>query len=168
MRTLGPVAVGRGTLVSVTTAMLLGSCGGNGEGGAAPESTPQATTATQERVLVELTPENGSRVRGTALLRTTSEGHLEVGLELTVPPALAKDALPAHIHEVSCAEYRKLEGFDAQLASVTDHLPSVRDGVATSTAASTLQTLTRGGFSINVHRPAHPFPSVACGDIPER
>ena len=146
---------------SLAAVLLLAACGGDARDASAP-----ATTATTDRVVVELGPEHDSGVSGEATLEENAAGGVAVLFDLTVPAELAGEALPAHIHDVTCDEYREIEDFDTQLGTVSDHLASVQDGQATSTAATPLEELAAGGYSINVHRPAHPYETVACGDIP--
>jgi hypothetical protein len=76
---------------------------------------------------------------------------------------------PAHIHEGTCAEYAELTDFDAQFATVRDSLHDVVDGKSTTEVLLTpLVERTTGGYSINLHEPTGSFPTVACGDIPQR
>jgi hypothetical protein len=74
---------------------------------------------------------------------------------------------PAHIHDVTCADYRALKDFDAQLGTVSVPLADLVDGKSrTSVDKGPLSEYRTAGFSINVHSYEGGFPVVACGDIP--
>ena len=75
---------------------------------------------------------------------------------------------PAHIHDVTCAQYRAMDSFDEQLATVKDGLKALEDGRSETVITTELTARTNGGYSINVHKPAHPYEVIACGDIPRR
>jgi hypothetical protein len=75
---------------------------------------------------------------------------------------------PAHIHDVTCAEYRAMGSFDEQLATVEDGLSALDHGRSETVIATELTARTNGSYSINVHKPAHPYEVIACGDIPRR
>lgn len=75
---------------------------------------------------------------------------------------------PAHIHDVTCAQYRAMGSFGEQLATVEDGLSALDHGRSETVIATALTARTNGGYSINVHKPAHPYDVIACGDIPRR
>lgn len=75
---------------------------------------------------------------------------------------------PAHIHDVTCAQYRAMGSFGEQLATVEDGLSGLDHGRSETVIATELTARTNGGYSINVHKPAHPYDVIACGDIPRR
>ncbi|MDQ4028483.1 MAG: hypothetical protein M3214_10615 [Actinomycetota bacterium] len=147
-------------------ALSLAACGGGDEGAAtaAEETTTQAAV---EPVTVELAEEHGSGQSGTATLTPVGEGAIptfEVVISLT-PPMDA--SLPAHIHDVTCAEYEaELDSVEEIEASIQTFLNDVRDGESTSTASGALEERTTGEYSINVHDPGRGQETVVCGDIP--
>ena len=75
---------------------------------------------------------------------------------------------PAHNHDVTCAQYRAMDSFGEQLATVEDGLSALDHGRSETVIATALTARTNGGYSINVHKPAHPYDVIACGDIPRR
>lgn len=75
---------------------------------------------------------------------------------------------PAHIHDVTCAQYRAMGSFGEQLATVEDGLSGLDHGRSETVITTELTARTNGGYSINVHKPAHPYEVIACGDIPRR
>ncbi len=75
---------------------------------------------------------------------------------------------PAHIHDVTCPQYRAMGSFDEQLATVEDGLSALDHGRSETEITTELSARTNGGYSINVHEPAHPYEVIACGDIPRR
>jgi hypothetical protein len=75
---------------------------------------------------------------------------------------------PAHIHNVTCAQYRAMSSFSARLATVEDGLNALDHGRSETVVAVELSARTNGRYSINVHKPAHPYDVIACGDIPRR
>ncbi len=152
--------------------LSLTACGGRDEGtasggppaGTSPENTTAAAAA--EPVTIELKEENASGQTGTATLKPAGE-RLDVELEVT-PPKKFKGAFQhAHVHDVTCAEYRKLKDFNAQLGTVVDGLSDLSRGKSTSTVAASLADRATGSFSINVHEEDTPYTVVACGDIPK-
>jgi hypothetical protein len=143
-------------------AVIVAGCGGDDEPG--PVAAPQQE---QEAVTVDISAVEGSGISGTATLTPRMGKRFDVMVRMT--GTASGPSHPAHIHDVTCAAYAKLTDFDAQLATVTDSLSNVDDGVSETTVALTeLSERTTGGYSINVHAPEGPFPAVACGDIPKR
>jgi hypothetical protein len=116
-------------------------------------------------VEVQLLETNASGLEGTATIVPTEDGEgMVVRVELSPAP---DGGNPAHIHNVSCAEYAGMTDFAAQLETVEDTLLDLRDGVSETTLAVTpVGERATGTFSINVHEPSGSFPTVACGDIP--
>jgi hypothetical protein len=148
---------------------LLAACGGGGNGGEATpveEAQPAQTAATEapEPITVKLREVNNSGQSGTATLIPGSVGEIETfDVQIELESTVASPQM-AHVHRVTCAEFAKLKGFDEKFASVHSPLTDVRDG--TSESKNVPGSIATGEFSINVHEPAHPFPEVACGDIP--
>jgi hypothetical protein len=162
--------------VALVGLTLAAGCGGDNAGTpaaettAAEETTPTEETSTTEHegaVQVELAAVNDSGVSGTAtLVEGEGDGIPTFTVEVKVDPA-GDESRPAHIHDVTCAEYAKIKDFDAQTRTVADTLSNVDQGTSTSTVAGKLAERTTGEYSINVHSSANPFPAIACGDIPQ-
>jgi len=150
-------------LLVVVVAVVAGC--GRGDDDAAQATARPAETV--ESVEVSLKAENGSGQSGTATLTPSGET-FEVVLDVDG----GVDGQHAHIHNVTCEKYAKIKGFDAQLATVADELEDLRGGKSTTSVAvlegGGLTARTTGEYSINVHKPNHPYPAVACGDIPKR
>ena len=155
--------------LALMLAVALPACGGSDERrDATPaEQTPPAATTTSETpepITIELQEVNDSGQSGTATLIPGEVGEIETfDVRLEIEPANESPQM-AHVHSVTCAEYAKVDGFAEQLATVRNSLTDVRDGKSESRNVS--GSVATGAFSINVHEPAHPFPAVACGDIP--
>lgn len=152
----------RALLLAVVLLGLAACGGGEDEQEAAPATTKPAEA---ESVSVQMNEVNRSRQSGTATLTATGEDSYRVVLELSETGFASQ---PAHVHEGTCAEYAQMS-FDEQVNSVRDSLTNVAEGKSTTNVGLTpLASRTTGGFSINVHDPASPFPATACGDIPAR
>jgi hypothetical protein len=151
-------------LLAVALAALAG-CGGDDDAAAPADSaarateTPAPTAGPAEKVAFKLKEEHGSGKTGNATLRGGDDG-------LTVNVAIKGYSGPAHIHNVTCDEYRALKDFDAQLATVDLPLPDLEAGRSRSQHDAELSAYRTGGFSVNVHSFEGGFPVVACGDIP--
>jgi hypothetical protein len=152
--------------------VLLGvvACGGSGDDGgdATPvtDTQPAATTGTEtpDPIAIKLREVNDSGQSGTATLIPGKVGKIETfDVRLEIEPAIELPQM-AHVHRVTCAGYAEVKGIDAQIATVHSPLADVRDGKSESKNVSA--SIGTGQFSINVHEPAHPFPAVACADIP--
>ena len=73
----------------------------------------------------------------------------------------------AHIHDVTCEQYRRMNSFSDQLATVENTLEPLHAGQSDSTLSGVpMSARTTGTYSVNVHEPAQPYKVVACGDIP--
>jgi hypothetical protein len=157
-------------LTVAVASFVLAGCGGDGDDGgeATPreQTEPAATTATEtpEPIVVELREVNNSGQSGTATLTPGSVGDIETfDVLIEIQPVVAAPQM-AHVHAATCAEYAKVKGLAEQIATVRSNLSEIRDGKSKShNVAGSIAT---GASSINVHEPAHPFPAVACGDIP--
>jgi len=112
-------------------------------------------------VAVRLKEENGSGNMGRATLRPGSDGFTVV--LRTNPRRLDYHA---HIHDVSCADYRRIKDFDAQLATIAEGLRDPAKGKSATDIAKPLASFRTAGYSINVHDLDPTFTVVACGDIP--
>jgi hypothetical protein len=104
--------------------------------------------------------ENNSGASGTAMLSGGGDS-ASVTIELRGDDRRYQ----AHIHDVSCERYRRMNNFSAQLATLTEGLNHVTNGGSESDLSEPLSTYTRAEFSINVHEFASPYPVVACGDL---
>jgi hypothetical protein len=109
---------------------------------------------------VPLVEENDSGASGTATL-TGGGDSASVTIELNREDGRYQ----AHIHDVSCQRYRRMNDFSAQLATLTEGLTNVTGGRSESDLSEPLPSYTRSEFSINVHRLDSPYPVVACGDL---
>ena len=143
-------------------ALLVAACGGDGEGNpsARPSGGPAPKTGPDGTLTVPLVEEDDSGASGTAMLADTG-GRATMTIELRGDDRLYR----AHIHDVSCDRYRRMNDFSAQLATLTEGLTSVARGSSKSELSEPLSSYTRPGFSINVHEFASPYPVVACGDL---
>ena len=57
---------------------------------------------------------------------------------------------------------------DAELVRGHGGARDLDHGRSETVIATALTARTNGGYSINVHKPAHPYDVIACGDIPRR
>jgi hypothetical protein len=150
-------------------ALVLPACGGSDDGGEATpvEQTPPAQTAATEApepITINLREVNNSGQSGTATLIPGNVGEIETfDVQIEIEPAVPSPQM-AHVHRVTCDEYAKVKGISEQIATVRSNLSEVRGGKSES--KNVPGSIATGEFSINVHEPAHPFPAVACGDIP--
>jgi hypothetical protein len=142
--------------------MLLAACGGDDDGGASGQSStpPGPETGPGGAITVSLREENNSGASGTATL-SGGGGSASVTIELNGHDR----RYHAHIHDVTCERYRRMNDFSAQLATLTEGLDDVADGSSKSDLSDPLSSYTRADFSINVHNFESPYPVVACGDL---
>ncbi len=153
--------------------LSLAACGG-GKERSADGDTPAAATSVEkttaaagkEPVTIELKEENGSGQTGTATLKPAGKT-FDVELEVTAPKKFKGEFQHAHVHDVTCAEYRKLKDFNAQLGTVVNQLSDLSRGKSRSTVSASLADRATGSYSINVHEQDAPYTVVACGDIPK-
>ena len=151
---------------------VLGLFGCGDEQPARPSSQGNSKAAA---ITFALHEENHSGRNGEATLEATeasasvTSGAKREGTRVTIrisPDTGGRN--PAHIHGVTCAEYRAMDSFGEQLATVEDALRALDHGRSETVIATALTERTTGGYSINVHKPAHPYEVIACGDIPRR
>lgn len=159
-------------LLPVALVLAAAACGGANEGGGGKSSdagggAAAETAGTSAPMTVSLATENASGQTGTATLQPGGDT-FEVHLEVAPPKKFKGEYQHAHVHDVTCAEYRKIQGFDAQLGTVVDELNDLEDGESTSTVYAPLAKRATGAYSINVHEQNDPYTVVACGDIPRR
>lgn len=142
--------------------LLLAACGGDDDGGTATRSSapPAPETGPGGAIIVRLMEENNSGASGTATLAGGGDG-ASVTIKLHADNGLYR----AHIHDVSCDRYRRMNDFNAQLATLTEGLNDVAGGSSESDLSEPQSRYTRAEFSINVHKDAAPYPVVACGDL---
>jgi hypothetical protein len=138
---------------------LLAGCGG-GADNPAPERTPATQASADENVVIRLKRENGSATSGTATLNGGDRGY---SVTIAVRP---KRDHPAHIHDVTCDEYRATKGFDAKLDTVAESLSDLSKGRSETSVDAPLSLVRTGAFSINVHSYTGGYPVVACANIP--
>jgi hypothetical protein len=157
--------------------LIVGALGVFGCGSDRPEDPPSQGNSkdTAAAVTFPLNEENRSGRHGEATLEPGVEtppgpggGSGEgVRVSITVTPETG-ESNPAHIHNVTCAQYRAMSSFGARLATVEDGLAALDHGRSETVVAVELSARTNGRYSINVHKTAHPYDVIACGDIPRR
>jgi hypothetical protein len=154
----------RGGLLAAVL-LLLAACGGDAGGGSPKQSSapPAQETGPGGAITVPLVEENNSRASGTATL-ADGGGSASVTIELHG----GDGPYHAHVHDVSCQRYRRMNDFSSQLATLTEGLNDVAGGSSESELSDSLSSYTRSEFSINVHKFASPYPVVACGDLSAR
>jgi hypothetical protein len=142
--------------------MLLAACGGDDDGGASGRSSapPAPETGPGGAITVPLVEENNSGASGTATLAGGGDS-----ASVTIELHGEGGRYHAHVHDVSCERYRRMNDFSAQLATLTEGLNDVAGRSSESELSEPLSSYTRPGFSINVHKLATPYPVVACGDL---
>ena len=172
-------------LAALGLTLALAACGGGNEPEPVePEArdvetttteTPPASTAGTTRsassatpITIKLKEQNASGQTGTATLREREDGTFEVVIEMSPPSKFPGDSQNAHTHNVTCAEYAGMTGFNERLATIVDWLSNLARGRSSTTVEQPLAERTTGTFSINVHEQASPYTVVACGDIPGR
>ncbi|MGH3130267.1 MAG: CHRD domain-containing protein [Gaiellaceae bacterium] len=107
-------------------------------------------------IVFKLKEKHDSGVSGTARL-IPAGSNVRVVLTLSKP---SQDGLPAHIHTGPCRREPTFAN-----PRIRNSLTSVVNGKSATTVTGTsLKTLRRGSFSINVHSPGYSV--IACGDIP--
>jgi hypothetical protein len=148
---------------SLAVAGLLAGCGGHSTPKQQP--SPGVSNASSSAVNVPLEEQNGSGQAGQATLQPSGHG-MRVLITLRNDRASSN---PAHIHDVTCAQYRRITSVDEQYATVKNPLSDLRAGRSETTLGDVSPSdRTTGTYSINVHEPTYPYKAVACGDIPRR
>jgi Cu/Zn superoxide dismutase len=159
-------------LLLLAVALIAAGCGGDDDQDAAQEAATALTDTaaieeTIEDVLTEaedaledvevtldLEEQNSSGISGTATLSPTSDGQVEVEVELDGSDG---GPHPAHIHEGSCADLDPNPAFP---------LEDVVDGSSRTTVDVDLSELTASEYAINVHEsPENAANYVACADV---
>ena len=134
--------------------------------GSAPASSATAVAAGPP-VEVELSAEHESGMTGVATLKPIDGQSFEVTLTLRGGDDPAAGLPLAHIHDVTCAQYRALTDIDEQYATVVDPHHDVYEHTSSTVVAAPLTARTTGAYSINVHSAAT-LATIACGDIPKQ
>ena len=156
----------------LAAALLVAGCGGDDDQDALEGATTALTDTegaeeTIEEVLTEaedeleeaevtlhLQEQNSSGISGTVSLSPTSDGQLEVEIELDGSDG---GPHPAHIHEGSCADLDPEPAFP---------LEDVVDGRSETTVDVDLSELTLNEYAVNVHEsPENSANYVACADV---
>jgi hypothetical protein len=165
-------------IVLAAAALLAAGCGGDDADDAVGEATSALTdtsalTETEEAaesledvlteaedalddaaLTLDLEEQNDSGITGTVELSPTSEGRLEVEIELNGSDG---GPHPAHIHPGSCADLDPTPAFP---------LEDVVDGRSETEVDVTTSDLTAGEYAINVHEsPENADTYVACADV---
>jgi hypothetical protein len=148
---------------SLVAVGLVAGCGGHSTSNEPP--SPGVSNVASPAITIALEEQNGSRETGKATLQSSARG-MRILISLRNDHASSN---PAHIHDVTCAQYRRITDVDAQYATVKDTLSDLRGGRSDTTVdAVPMSARTIGTYSINVHEPSYPYKAVACGDIPRR
>jgi Cu/Zn superoxide dismutase len=162
-RTLSRVA-----LVTLALALLGGGCGGDDEQDEAREATTAITDtagleetleetvgeALEDALTLDLQEQNDSGITGTVEFSPTSEGQVEVEIELTGSEG---GPHPAHIHAGNCADLDPTPKWP---------LEDVVDGRSKTTIDVTSADLVLDEYAVNVHESAEAADNyVACADI---
>ena len=159
-------------LLLLAVAFIAAGCGSDDDEDAAQDAATALTDTTSaeetiEDVLTEaeealadvavaldLQEQNDSGITGTATLSPTSDGAVEVELELDGSEG---GPHPAHIHRGSCADLDPNPAFP---------LEDVVDGRSDTTVDVDIADLTADEYAINVHEsPENASNYVACADI---
>ena len=159
-------------LLLLAVALIAAGCGGDEEQDAvqdattaltdtagAAETLEDAVTEAEEaledvEITLDLDEQNGSGISGTATLSPTSDGQVEVEIELDGSEG---GPHPAHIHQGSCADLDPNPAFP---------LEDVVDGRSRTTVEVAVADLSADEYAINVHEsPENAANYVACGDV---
>jgi hypothetical protein len=101
-----------------------------------------------------ISAQNGSGESGTVTLTPAGDDKTTVVISLTGAPA---DAQPAHIHTGTCANLTPAPKYP---------LSPVTAGKSTTTVAASIESLTAGGFAVNIHKSLNDLKDyVACGNL---
>lgn len=118
------------------------------------EVMTEAEEALEGGLSLDLQEQNDSGISGTATFSPTSEGTVEVELELD---GAEGEARPAHIHKGSCADLDPDPAFP---------LEDVVDGQSETTVDVDVTELTASEYAVNVHESAENIDTyVACADV---
>jgi Cu/Zn superoxide dismutase len=159
-------------LLLLAAALIAAGCGSDDDEDAAQDAATALTdTAAAEETLedvmteaeealedvevtLDLQEQNDSGITGTATLSPTSDGEVEVELEVDGSEG---GPHPAHIHKGSCADLDPDPAFP---------LEDVVDGRSETTVEVDIAELTADEYAINVHEsPENAANYVACADV---
>ena len=157
----------------VLVSLGAGACGGGSPG---QPATQDRSDEKAQAITIALDEEHRSGHAGKAILQPGESGRAGLGggsgEGLRVTLTLNTDTGErnhAHVHDVTCAAYRSLSSFSEQFGTVVDTLGDLVGGQSdTVVQGVALADRTTGRFSINVHKQAHPYDVIACGNIPRR
>ena len=127
---------------------------------ASPAATATAVAAANETVSFPLKQEHRSGRSGKVTLKGGDDGFT---VALRVKP---KGGHPAHIHDVTCQEYRALKDFDAQFATVDVPWTMWRRGSRRPRSTRRSRTIGPAASPSTSTHTTGGFPVVACADIP--
>jgi Cu/Zn superoxide dismutase len=120
----------------------------------AEEALTEAQEALGEALTLDLQEQNDSGISGTVSFDPTSDGKVEVEIELTGSDG---GPHPAHIHRGSCADLDPNPAFP---------LENVVDGTSKTTVDVTTADLVADEYAVNVHEsPENADVYVACADV---
>src|SRR5215204_2694635 len=159
-------------LLLLTVALIAAGCGSDEDQDAVQDAATAVTdtagaAATLEdaateaedalegaEITLDLDEQNDSGITGTAKLSPTSDGKVEVEIELDGSDG---GPHPAHIHRGSCADLDPNPAFP---------LEDVVDGESDTTVEIDLADLTLDEYAVNVHEsPENASVYVACADV---
>ena len=159
-------------LLLITVALIAAGCGSDedqnaaqdvatavtdtaGAAGTLEDAVTEAEDALEgAEITLDLDEQNDSGITGTAKLSPTSDGKVEVEIELDGSDG---GPHPAHIHKGSCADLDPNPAFP---------LEDVVDGRSKTTVDVDVADLTADEYAINVHEsPENVANYVACGDV---
>lgn len=113
-----------------------------------------ATAQTARSVTVNLAPQGGSGVSGTAVLTDMGNNQTQVVIRVSTG---GNAVMPDHIHDGTCAN---------PVATPKYPLNNVQNGTSTSTVSVSLAELLRGPYAVNLHKsPQEASVYVSCGNI---
>lgn len=107
----------------------------------------------QSPLVVQLQPQGGSGVSGTATLTDMGGGRTQVVVRVSTG---GNPTMPGHIHDGSCPN----------VGAVRFPLNTVMNGTSTSEVNTTIADLLRGTFAINLHKsPQEASVYTSCGNV---
>ena len=156
----------------VLVALGVSGCGGGSSRQPASEAPSDAKASV---ITIRLNEENRSGHTGKAVIQLGESGRpglggsggegMRVTVTLSTPTG---ESNHAHVHGVTCAEYRNMSSYSERLSTIADGLEDLNsDRSDTVLVGVAVADRTTGHYSINVHRQAHPSDVIACGDIPQ-
>jgi len=123
-----------------------------GLGSSPAVATPEVAGALARQATIEITPENGSGISGTATLADLGNGRTRVLLTVTG----STGDHPAHIHDGVCPDVNPAPKWP---------LNDVQNGSSSTELDASLDDIMTGATAINVHVSPQDESPVACGTI---